>query len=258
MVFKDFFYKLLGQIRGNRLIDNKELDEKLLKSGAIQGEGCENKCFPKSTLEISDGLDANNEYFSFSKYFGEAIIKSDFSIVSHLLADNVSLVLYGYKEINGKSDVLEYWDKWIEKYNEPNVGTRYEVKLCEWFDRIVLAIIPRDAIRMYLVARINHDKVTHLLSCPNPLQDPMIRYWDLDRPALSFSNCGLLYHKIGKDLEPQSNRMPCMRCGRKSEDLQWYQFKLDRGPLVYNGELTICPDCMDVVEYCPTIMSRVK
>ena len=258
MALKDFFNKLLGQNRGNRLVDNKELYEKLMKSGAIHEEGYKEKCIQKSVLEISDGLDVNNEYFSFSKSFGEAIIKSDFSIVSRLLDDNVSLVLYDYNEINGKSDVLEYWNKWIEKYNEPNVGTRYEVKICKWFDRIALEIIPRDAKKMYLVARFNQGKVTHILSCPNPLQNSMIRYWDLDRPALSFSNCGALYHKLGKDLEPQCNRMPCMRCGRKSEDLQWYQFTLDRGPLVYDGELTICPDCMDVVEYYPTIMYRVE
>lgn len=255
MALKDFFYKFFG--RGNRLADNEELFERLMKSGAIITESEEIAGFSPSKLDITENLDETNEYFIFSKLFGEAIIARDFSKVEELLADDILLVLYGAKEITGKANVLKYWKSWLDRFNEPYAGTQYEIKKCEWFDRFVLAIYPRMKRRMYLVARIEQGKVLNLLSCPNPLQDPMIRYWDLDRPILSFNNCGALFNNLGIDLDPQPSRMPCMRCGKKSEKLQWYEFTLERGPLVYKGELTICPECMDVVEYCPTIMSKI-
>ena len=196
------------------------------------------------------------EYELFSRLFLEALMSKDFSKMNELLAEDVIQILYGSKEISGKEEVISYWKDWLDKWNEPAEGTKYVVKHCKYYDREVLSIEPRGSRILYQIARLEDGKVKQLILCPNPLQSPMIRYWDLDHSPLLFSDMSVMPHRMGKDLEPRPYRIPCMRCGCKSEKLQWYEYKHDAGPLGYLGELSVCGNCMEAVEFLPTILVR--
>ncbi len=198
------------------------------------------------------------EYEKFSKLFHEALMEKDFSCVDWFLADDVVQILYDNKEISGKKNVISYWLDWLERWNEPAVNTNYNIKLCKYYDREVLSIEPRGKRILYQMARIEEGKAKQLILCPNPLQSPMIRYWDLDHSPLLFKAQTVMPHRMGKDLEPRLYRIPCMRCGCKSENLQWYEYSHEAGPLGYKGELSVCTNCMEAVEFFPTILLRYK
>ena len=196
------------------------------------------------------------EYERFSRLFLEALMSNDFSVVESLLADNVVQILYDSKEFVGKNEVISYWIGWLERWNEPAESTKYEVKDCKYYNRAVLSIQPFRSKNLYQMARIENGKVQQLVLCPNPLQSPMIRYWDLDHSPLLFSDDSVMPHRMGKDLEPRPHRIPCMRCGCKSEKLQLYEYTHDDGPIRYKGELSVCINCMEAVEFLPTILIR--
>ena len=140
--------------------------------------------------------------------------------------------------------------------NEPAQTTKYEVKHCKYYNRAVLSIQPSGSKNLYQMARIENGKVQQLILCPNPLQSPLIRYWDLDHSPLMFKDLSVMPHRMGKDLEPRPYRIPCMRCGCKSEKLQLYEYTHNAGPLGYKGELSVCTNCMEAVEFLPTILIR--
>ena len=196
------------------------------------------------------------EYEKFSRLFLEALMTNDFSAVENLLADDVVQILYDAKEYIGRSEVISYWKGWLERWNEPAETTKYEVKNCKYYDRAVLSIKPSGSKNLYQMARMENGRVQQLILCPNPLQSPMIRYWDLDHSPLLFKDMSVMPHRMGKDLEPRMNRIPCMRCGNKSENLQWYEYSHDAGPLGYKGELSVCTNCMEAVEFLPTILIK--
>ena len=198
------------------------------------------------------------EYERFSRLFLEALMTNDFSAVEDLLADDVVQILYDAKEFTGKKEVISYWKGWLERWNEPAETTKYEVKNCKYYDRAVLSIKPSGSKNLYQIARMENERVKQLILCPNPLQSPLIRYWDLDHSPLLFSNFSVMPHRMGKDLEPRPYRIPCMRCGCKSERLQLYEYTHDAGPLGYKGELSVCTNCMEAVEFLPTVLLRYQ
>lgn len=198
------------------------------------------------------------EYRMFSRLFLEALMAKDFSVVEGLLADDVIQILYNSKEIIGKNEVISYWKGWLERWNEPSETTEYKVKYCKYYDRDVLSIEPRGKSELYQMARLENGKAKQMILCPNPLQCPLIRYWDLDHSPLLFSDLSVMPYRMGKDLEPQPYRIPCMRCGCKSEKLQLYEYTHNAGPLGYKGELSVCTNCMEAVEFLPTILLRYQ
>jgi hypothetical protein len=183
-------------------------------------------------------------------------MSNDFSVVEEFLADDVVQILYDAKEFVGKNEVISYWKGWLERWNEPAETTNYEVKDCKYYNRAVLSIKPSGSKNLYQMARMENGKAQQLVLCPNPLQNSMIRYWDLDHSPLLFKDLTVMPHKMGKDLEPRPYRIPCMRCGCKSENLQLYEYTHDAEPLGYKGELSVCTNCMEAVEFLPTILLR--
>lgn len=237
--------------------NQNDLLNMLHDSGVIKIEGREDPSFGTSVLEIEEDIEAN-DYFHVSELFGKAIIENNFSDIEKILDEKVDLTLYGQNVISGKQNIIQYWQDWIYRYKEPCVGTRFRVRFCRYFERAALEVKPFRSKGMYLIARLKNGKVMDLLFAPNPLQDSTIRYWNLDHEALSFQKSCRLAQHLGEDLPPQPNRMPCMRCGMKSEEMQWYKYYYDAGPLAYDGELSICPNCMDTVEYFPTTLYRMN
>ncbi len=198
------------------------------------------------------------EYGKISRLFLESLMSKQFDDVQELLADDVIQILYDNKEFSGINEVIAYWKDWLDRWNEPAENTEYKVKYCKYYDRDVLSIYPKGKRELYQMARFENGKVKQLILCPNPLQSPMIRYWDLDHSPLLFKDLTVMPHRMGNDLEPRQYRIPCMRCGCKSEKLQWYEYSHDAGPLGYKGELSVCTNCMEAVEFLPTILLRYK
>lgn len=269
-IIKRLIYKITGHtsIEDNTLYKQMQVDIQNTNSPKEMGSFEQSHCdirdkfddifYKKINEEGTVRVNKNDDlkYLNFSKLIGKAFIQKEWDPILNILDENVILTLYNNKEIVGKTKVIEYWQNWEMRYNEPYCGTKYTVKFCKYFSRTALLISPLDSKSMYIVARFEKEYVKNILFVETPLQNSMIRYWDLDHEALSFENCPALYTGLGNDMEAKQFRIPCMTCGCKSEKMQWYEFELRRGPLTYVGELSLCPECMKFVEYRPTIMFR--
>lgn len=252
MSIKDYFRNLFQSSKAKR---HQDLLNMLHDSGVIKIEGREDPQFQPSVLEIEDNINKDS-YYQVSEILGKAILSSDFNEFLKYLSTDVVLTLYGKDSITGVTEVINYFREWINKFGLPCNGNKYKVRYCTYFNRNALEIKPFRACPLYIVARIDNDRINDLFFAPHPLQPITIRYWSLDNEALSFEKDPYLAQNLGEDLAPQRNRMPCMRCGTKSEKLQWYKYYYDRGPLAYDGELSVCPNCMETVEYYPDTLYR--
>lgn len=252
MSIKEFFRNLFLSSKTRR---QQDLLNMLHDSGVIKIEGREYPQFPPSVLEIEDNIN-KDIYYQVSEILGKAILSNDFNEIQKYLSKDIVLTLYGKASTTGITEVINYFREWIDKFGQPCNGNKYKVRYCAYFNRIALEIKPFRAKPLFLVSRIEKGEIKDLFFAPNPLQSIMIRYWSLDNEALSFKKDPYLCQNLGEDLNPQQNRMPCMRCGTKSEKLQWYKYYYDCGPLSYNGELSICPNCMETVEYYPDTLLR--
>ena len=106
---------------------------------------------------------------------------------------------------------------------------------------------------MYFLFTMKDGLMTYAAFLPNPLHNSIIRYIDLDREPFSYDE---INRSEELKLEPKSLRIPCLQCGKSSEELDWYKANIDTGPLEYCGQASICPDCKSVVEFYPEIMFR--
>ena len=252
MNIKKFFNNLFMSSKTKR---QQALLNMLHDSGVIKIEGREDPQFPPSVLEIEDNIN-KDIYFQVSKILGEAILSNNFKEFEKYLSTDIILTRYRKGSSAGITEVINYFSEWIAKYGQPCNGNKYKVRYCKYFNRNALEIKAFRATPLFVVPRIDNGKIKDLFLAPNPLQSIMIRYWSLDNDALSFKKDPYLSQNLGEDLEPRHDRMPCMRCGARSEKLQWYKYYYDRGPLAYDGELSVCPNCMETVEYYPETLYR--
>ena len=203
--------------------------------------------------KVKNTSHAEDEHTAFSRLFMAAIKWKDFSIVSPCLADDVVQVLYNNRDIVGRDAVVAYWQDWLVRRKEILKRARLDVRFCRFYERDVCGILFPHSRVHYLISRIEDGLVQQMVFCTNPLQDIMIRHWDLDRDPDVLS----LKHEILEEIKPRRHRFPCMRCGTKSEELQWNNLSIDNGPIGYVGEMSVCPHCKKTVEFLPTIFYRL-
>ena len=54
----------------------------------------------------------------------------------------------------------------------------------------------------------------------------------------------------------KENRMPCLTCGKPSEELEWHSSLIQAGIHGYSSIVSVCPHCHKVVEYYPEMRTR--
>ncbi len=54
----------------------------------------------------------------------------------------------------------------------------------------------------------------------------------------------------------KENRIPCLTCGKPSEELEWHSSLIQAGIHGYSSIVSVCPHCHKVVEYYPEMRTR--
>ena len=175
-----------------------------------------------------------------------------------LVNDNAKMVAYKKRTIIGREGFVDYW-KWLwNLLHNTHYVTDYVVKINFFTQHTAIYFkqrhynghtTPCACVLFHLVD--NHISTAVITEVQ---QQPItIRYYDLDHPALDID-------RIMKDksdsLDPEPNRMPCLRCGRLSEELEWYKLYVDSGPYAHIGQVSFCPHCKAQAEFYPEIFLR--
>ena len=181
----------------------------------------------------------------------QAFERHDMSILEPMLDDLVTFSLMCRPHYNGKTKVLNCFEKLLTKdYHVSFVPT-------ERYGMVVELYIPNDIhnlIRSLLIVRTNDKGKIHRIAhqaynggdyCFPPGCEPFD--WKEIEPCLN---------DIDTARHPQSaivrGRMFCMNCGKLSHELKWIHFhstpKLHNG-FSYIGRMSVCPDCHQQVEF---------
>ena len=204
-------------------------------------------------LVIEENL-SDDIYTEMAKLFEGCRYKRDFSKLRPYLSNDVQLLLYGSdKIVKGINDFEYYWNDREYRLERDNIEVKSTIKRCAYFSRTAIYDNIKGYKSMYIVFRIVNEKITHVLFLPNPLQDPMIRYMDLDKLPFTYN---YIMQNVGEKIETKSNRIPCLKCGASSEELDWYKITVDCGPIGYVGVVSVCKKCKKVVEFFPDILLR--
>ena len=211
----------------------------------------------KNTLIVDDGLPGDS-YTDVSKKFATALCEENFTSLEELLNDKATMVVYKKRTIIGRKGFVDYW-RWLwDLLRNDHYVTDYLVKFNIFTQHTAIYFkqrhynghkTPEACVLFHLVD--NHISTAVITEVQ---QQPItVRYFDLDHPALDFD-------RIMKDksdsLAPEPNRMPCLRCGRLSEELKWYKLYVDSGPYAHIGQVSVCPSCEAQAEFYPEIFLR--
>lgn len=189
-----------------------------------------------------------------AKLFESCRYKRDFSLLKPYLANDVQLVLYGdEKTIIGINEFEFYWKDRELRLERNNIEVQTTIKRCAYFSRTAIFDNIKGYKSMYTVFRIVNNKITHVLLLPNPLQDPIFRYMDLNQLPFTYE---YIMQNVSEKIVSNPYRIPCLRCGTSSEKLEWYKVTVDCGPLGYSGVVSVCNKCKKVVEFFPEILLR--
>ena len=196
-------------------------------------------------LVIEENL-SDDIYTEMAKLFEGCRYKRDFSKLRPYLSNDVQLLLYGSdKIVKGINDFEYYWNDREYRLERDNIEVKSTIKRCAYFSRTAIYDNIKGYKSMYIVFRIVDNKITHVLSLPNPLQDPIIRYMDLNNLPFAYE---YIMQNVNERIERKSNRIPCLKCGTSSENLEWYKVTVDCGPLGYVGVVSVCKKCKKVNE----------
>lgn len=89
-----------------------------------------------------------------------------------------------------------------------------------------------------------------MVCAPNPLQDPIVRYWSFKRLPFAYD---YIMDNVQEQIPGEPKRLPCLKCGISSEGLVWYKVNIDLSPLSYAGVVSVCENCRKVVEFYPDV-----
>lgn len=213
-------------------------------------------------VEISDNLPMVPEnHVVIVSTFAEFILNGNPEIIRNYLTEDLSLFVYSTKEtVRGLDSVIKFWRNKAECDKTLITKRTLNVKLCPFTRTIAIeerydqehyieSVAKDGGLCRYILLRINDDKIEEMVYTSS-----------------YFNNLGL-YSKIGlntppykteiiskgleKRIDPISDMLPCMQCGRKSEDLKWYSFGIPESQYLTRGKLSICPVCGHQVQYIP-------
>lgn len=196
------------------------------------------------TLDLQEDL-PDSDHKTAALALGTALITKDFSEFEKLLDEEVSLVLYDDKTIRGKDDVASYWRSFLAKENDRNKDVEMLVGFCIRFHRaaLMLNLYNQEPI---VVFRMVDGKVVNMVLAP-------LYYYENGNALVTMEGLPYTVDAVERNTiqigEARPNLLPCLYCGRPSEQLKWQRVRFEENDVGYEGLASVCPCCHKMVEY---------
>lgn len=233
----------LEQVYGRKYVKN------LTEKDIAQFERYEN------TMDVEPGL-PNDYYTKAAVAFAKTYCSGEISNFLPYLSDSIRLVSFHNITLTGKEAFATYWEqKQAERKNNLDIF-KVSVIHNEYCGHAVACITQKGHEDRYVFFRVADDcsdeiKIELIVDTPIKQHTGNSRYYDLSFPKLDYD---FLLKGIGRPVvsdEPIKDRMPCLECGRPSEELEWHNCDYDFGQYGIKGIMSYCPHCRTQVEFWP-------
>ena len=231
---------LVEKLRGKTSKPEKELDldflSDLLKDEPEKDAVC--------TLDLQEDL-PDSDHKTAALALGTALMTGKFSKFKKLLDESVSLTLYDDRTIRGKDAVVSYWRSFLAKENNRNKDIEMLIGFCAHFHRaaLILKLYNQEPI---VVFRMVDGKVVNMVLAPLCYFEDEI--FPVTMEGLPYTVDAIERNTI-QIVEARPNLLPCLYCGRPSEQLEWQRALFEENDVVYEGLASECPCCHKMVEY---------
>lgn len=203
---------------------------------------------------IEGKLSTEDIYVKVAEIFENCRCSRDFTVFKPYLAENVVCVIYGHKVLNGIDELEHYWVDREERASRGGLRIESSIRLCNYNCHASLYETIENYRPWIIMFRIEEGKVTHVVCACEPLQSPTYCKYDFDRLPLAYD---YVMDNVAERLKGDSGRLPCMKCGALSEDLQWHKISIELNGNLYQGEVSVCRTCGKVIEFYPTEHKRI-
>ena len=231
---------LVEKLRGKTSKPEKKLDldflSDLLKDEPEKDAVC--------TLDLQEDL-PDSDHKTAALALGTALMTEKFSKFKKLLDESVSLTLYDDRTIRGKDAVVSYWRSFLAKENDRNKDVEMLVGFCVRFHRaaLILKLYKQEPI---VVFRMVDGKVVNMVLAP-------LCYFEFEISLVTMEGLPYTVDAIERNTiqiaEARPNLLPCLYCGRPSEQLEWQMALFEENNVIYEGLASECPCCRKMVEY---------
>lgn len=200
----------------------------------------------RSRFEIQECL-PDSPHLQAAERLGRGLLDEDLTSFSEMLSDDVELLFYEKDPIYGKDEVVDYWNSYAKRYITNCIIKTLKVKQCNYYVKPCL-----EMDTMYVLFRFDDSgKIVMIFLTPRNT-DKYNLSGSIQLDELPFSMEFLkrtgFVDLPGTDTDFH-NRIPCMRCGEHSENLEWHG--LEKGIII--GAQSVCPHCGAAVEFLPVI-----
>ena len=209
----------------------------------------------KMEVKIQENI-PDSPYTNAAKALGNALISGDFDEFESLLNEKVENIVYSKETHKGKNATIDYWRGWRSRYVETNKAKSFEVVFSNYYSNACLLME-----MMVVMFLIKDGKITKILMMQRHLNPTICHHDDIldfTFDLKSLESCLSELRESNEIFEPviKENRMPCLTCGKQSEELEWYSSLIQSGIHGYSSIVSVCPHCHKVVEYYPEMRSR--
>ena len=196
------------------------------------------------TLDLQEDL-SDSDHKTAALALGTALMTGKFSKFKKLLDESVSLTLYDDRTIRGKDAVVSYWRSFLAKENDRNKDVEMLVGFCAHFHRaaLILKLYNQEPI---VVFRMVDGKVVNMVLAP-------LCYYENGNALVTMEGLPYTVDAVERNtiqiVEARPNLLPCLYCGKPSEQLEWQRALFEENDVVYEGLASECPCCHKMVEY---------
>lgn len=240
--------------QGAEMVGNpqyKELYYKFCENNNYSVVGLERKL----EVKIQDNI-PESPYSNAAKALGNGLISGDFDGFESLLSENVENIVYSKETHKGKSATIDYWKGWRNRYVETNKAKSFEVVFSNYYSNACLLME-----MMVVMFLIKDRKIAKILMMQRHLNPTICHHDDIldfTFDLKSLERCLSDLRESNEIFEPviKENRIPCLTCGKPSEELEWHSSLIQAGIHGYSSIVSVCPHCHKVVEYYPEMRTR--
>ena len=209
----------------------------------------------KGRAIIEDGLTTDNIYVKVAKTFEACRCSRDFAAIRPYLAEDVALVFHKRNVVIGIAELEHYWIDREERAEKAGLRTQSSIRACKYNCHASLYETIEGYKTLIIMFRIVEEKVTHVVAASEPLHDLIHCNFEFDKLPLSYD---YVMDNVKERIKGESGRLPCMKCGKLSENLQWHKASIEFRNKVYGGEVSVCRSCGRVVEFYPTDQKEME
>jgi hypothetical protein len=185
----------------------------------------------------------------------QALYSGDMSIIYPDLYVDVQMISYKSSTVKGRKAFVDFWNDELQRIKAERLPIRIAVKMNSFYDHAVVSIDDRGYFNELVFFQVVSGMIKTAVISPVYLQPREIEYYSQNTPRLDYDE---IMHKKGDSIEAEPNRMPCLLCGKLSEDLDWYKMTINSGPYSHSGQISVCPDCQAQAEFYPKKLTRNK